>query len=351
MLVDDFVKQPGSWLSMKQDAGVVISSRARLARNVRNVAFPEWAGEEECIRLCGEMRKALGGISPLRGSLFLDMGALDPVDKEVLKERHLISNELAESGKGSALAVTEDEGIAVMVNEEDHLRIQAISPGLNIADVWEKVNAVDSELEKKLDFAFSDRLGYLAACPSNVGTGLRVSVMMHLAGLRLMNEIEPVIKGMNRIGVAVRGLLGEGTEAHGNMFQVSNQSTLGETEQGIIDGLLRIVSEAAIHEQNARARLMEGRKVHILDQIGRACGILMHAMVMSSREAIDLLSILRLGIDVGMVKDLTVSQINETILLTQPGHLQKFVGKILSPQERDEARARIVRQKLGNISI
>jgi len=351
VLVDDFVKQPGSWLSMKQDTGVVISSRARLARNVRNVAFPEWAGEEECVKLCGELREALGNVSLLRGSLFLDMGTLDPVDKEVLKERHLISNELAERGKGSALAVTSDEGIAVMVNEEDHLRLQAISPGLNIADVWEKVNIVDSELDRKLDFAFSDRLGYLAACPSNVGTGLRVSVMMHLSGLRLMNEIEPVIKGMNRIGVAVRGLLGEGTEAYGNMFQVSNQSTLGETEQGIIDALMKIVSEVATHEQNARARLMEGKKIHILDQIGRACGILMRAMVMSSREAIDLLSILRLGIDIGIVKNLTVSRINETILLTQPGHLQKFVGKVLSPQERDEARARIVRQKLGDISI
>jgi protein arginine kinase len=351
VIVDDLVKQPGSWLSMKRDTGVVVSSRARLARNVVNAAFPEWAGEDECVKLCENVRRTLADVPILKGSLFLDMGGMEQVDKEVLKERHLISNELAERGRGSALMVTEDEGIAVMINEEDHLRLQAISPGMNVKDVWRKVNEVDSEIEKTLDIAFDDKLGYLTACPSNVGTGLRVSVMMHLAGLHLMNEIEPVIKGMNRIGVAVRGLLGEGTEAYGNMFQVSNESTLGETEDGIIESLTRIVDEVATHERNARARLMESKKIHILDQIGRAYGIITGAKIMSSKEAIDLLSVLRLGLDLGMVKNLTVLRINETILLVQPGHIQKFAGKLLSPQERDEARAGLVRQKLSGISI
>jgi protein arginine kinase len=350
MLIDQFVKQPGSWLSVKQDTGIVISSRVRLARNVKNVAFPEWAGEAESVRLCNDLHRILGEIPMLGDSTFFDMETLDPVEKEVLKERHLISNELADKGKGSGVLVTKDEGIAIMVNEEDHLRLQAISPGMQLSAIWEKINAVDSELEKHLGYAFSESLGYLTACPSNVGTGLRASVMMHLSGLKLMNEIEPAVKGMNRIGLAVRGLLGEGTEAYGDMFQVSNQSALGESEANIIQNLVRLVQEVATHEQNARARLMEQRKTCLLDQIGRAYGILMHAQVLSSREAIDLMSILKLGVDFGIVRNLTVSRINEIILLSQPGHLQRFVRKMLSPQERDETRARIVRQKLGNVS-
>lgn len=351
MVIDDLVKSPGSWLSMAQDTGIVISSRVRLARNVKDVAFPGWAGEDECIRLCSDLLRIFEKVPSVIDPMFLDMGSLKPVDKEVLKERHLISNELAEKGAGSGLLVAKDERIAVMINEEDHIRLQAISPGMNLPAVWKMVNSVDSELENHIVYAFSPRFGYLTACPSNVGTGLRASVMMHLSGLSLMNEIKPVINGLNKIGLAVRGLLGEGTEAYGNMFQISNQATLGESEDAIIGRLVQVVNEVVRHEQNARARLMEGKKTYMLDQIGRAFGVLLHARVLPSKEAVDLLSGLRLGVEFSVVKNLSVAHINEIMLLTQPGHLQKIAGKNLGPEERDQVRARIVREKLKNVKL
>lgn len=351
MIVDDLIKRPGSWLSGGSDVGIVISSRVRLARNIRGVSFPGWAKEEECKLMCERVREALSEIDVLKDCLFFDISSLDQVDRDVLKERHLISNEFAEKGAGSALVVAENEHIAIMINEEDHLRLQAISPGRNLKAIWKNINDVDTALEESLDYAFSRQLGYLTACPSNVGTGLRASVMMHLSGLRLMDEIGPVVKGLEKMGFAVRGLLGEGSEAYGNMFQISNQSTLGETEDSIIEQLIEITDELAMHEKNARSRLMECRKPQILDQIGRAYGILTNAHVLPSREAVDLLSGLRLGVEMGLVKNLTISQINEILLMTQPGHLQKIECKNLAPDERDQVRARMVSDRLKEVII
>lgn len=351
MILDDLVKSPGSWLSMKRDTGIVISSRVRLARNIKDVAFPERADEDTRIRLCNELLRTCKKMSTLANPLFLDMGSLGPVDKEVLKERHLISNELSRKGAGSGLIVAEDERIAIMINEEDHFRLQAMSPGMNLPAVWKKIDAVDSEMESHVNYAFSPHFGYITACPTNVGTGLRASVMMHLPGLRLMDEVEPVIKGLNRIGLEVRGLLGEGTEAWGDMFQISNRITLGETEEAIITSLLQVAKKLVNHEQNARTRLMEQKKTHVLDHVGRAFGILSHAQVLSSKETVDMLSRLRLGIEFNIVKNVTVTRINEVMLLTQPGHLQKIASKVLDPEERDELRAQIVKQKLKGISI
>ncbi|MEM7395048.1 MAG: ATP--guanido phosphotransferase, partial [Verrucomicrobiota bacterium] len=230
--------------------------------------------------------------------------------------------------------------------EEDHLRLQAIRPGLDLREAWEGITAIDNELEKQVYYSFSTKLGYLTACPSNVGTGMRSSVMLHLPGLVLMDEINPIIKGMGKIGLAVRGLWGEGTEAAGNMFQISNQITLGEKEEDIVANLEQIVLELVEHEQNARARLEEEKKVVLLDHIGRAFGILTHAHVLTSKEALDLLSGLRLGIDLGILSQHSNMLTNELLLLTQPGHLQKLKGKRLKASERDKARAEIVREKL-----
>lgn len=346
MIVDDLVTRPGSWLSMEQDTGIVISSRVRLARNVFGSPFPGWAREKESTRMYARIRSALEQLESIKDPLMFDIAGLDPVDRDVLRERHLISNEFANKGAGSALMVAENEHIAIMINEEDHLRLQAISPGRNLDAIWKRINDVDSELEKYLQYAFSRTLGYLSACPTNVGTGLRASVMMHLSGLRLMDEIGQVIKGLEKMGFAVRGLLGEGSEAYGNMFQISNQSTLGEREEDIISQLNEISDELVRHEQNARMRLMEGRRSYVLDQIGRAFGVLVNAHILPSREAVDLLSGIRLGVEMGLVKNLTIAQLNEILLLTQPGHLQKMEKKTLGPGERDHVRARIVRNKL-----
>ena len=349
--VDDLVRRPGAWLSMRRDTGIAISSRVRLARNVRDVAFPGWAGEEECVRLCATLRDALGRLPALRGAAFFDMASLRAVDREVLKERHLISRELAGKGRGSGVVVVRGEGTSIMINEEDHLRLQAISPGLNLRHVLKRVDAVDSALESHVDYAFGPRLGYLTACPSNVGTGLRASVMLHLPGLKLLNELEPVVKGLERMRVAVRGLLGEGTDAYGCMFQLSNQTTLGESEEEILAGLTAVVKEVVEHEGNARLRLMETRRIHVLDHVARAFGILMNARVLSSQETLDLLSAIRLGVEIGLVANLTVPALNEIMLLTQPGHVQKMAARVIDPEQRDLARAVFVRERLADVAV
>jgi protein arginine kinase len=244
-----------------------------------------------------------------------------------------------------------DEAVSVMINEEDHLRMQALAPGEDLMGVWKTVNQLDSELEELLRYAFSRRLGYLTACPSNVGTGLRASVMLHLPALSLLNEVEPMIRGLTKIGLAVRGLLGEGTEASGNMFQISNQTTLGESEPEIMARLAQIVEEVAGHEKNGRIRLMERRASYVQDYVSRAVGVLLNARLLSSHELLDLLSAVRLGMDLDMVEGVTLNAIHGLILLTQPGHMQRMMGCEIGPEERDEARAGIVRDKLRRVLL
>jgi protein arginine kinase len=353
MVVDELIKHPGSWLStdVEEDAGIVVSSRMRLARNVKGVPFPGWAADRDRVALCARLRAAFDALPSISGAQFFDMGETSPVDKLVLRERHLISPELAERGHGSALIVAPDERIAVMINEEDHLRLQVMSPGMHLDEAWARIDRVDTELDHRVDYAFSRELGYLTACPTNVGTGLRASVMLNLTGLKLMQEIGPVINGLEKIGFAVRGLLGEGTEAYGDMFQVSNQSTLGESELGIISRLSTIVRQIARYERNARIRLAQERRAFLEDQVGRAYGILMHARILTSREAMDLLSGLRLGLEYNILSGLQETQINELILVTQPGHLQKMAGRELDADARDAVRASIVRERLAGVAV
>lgn len=351
MIVDDLLKNPGAWLSRDAGTDVVLSSRVRLARNVHDMPFPTQARQEECVRVRDRIRSACETASRLSGPSFLDMGALDPLDKMVLKERRLISHELAEKGEGSGLIVSSDECTALMVNEEDHLRLQGISTGDNIEAVWRRVDAVDTQLEALITYAVSPRLGYLTSCPSNVGTGLRASVMLHLPGLQLTGEADAVVRGLSRIGLAVRGLFGEGSDACGNMYQVSNQRTLGQTEQAIMAFLQDVVGEVVQHEHHARARLMENRssRTVVYDRIGRAFGILSHARTISSGELVELLSLLRLGVEFDLVSGIGVATINELLLTTQPGHLQKMAGRMLSPTERDEVRGDVGRQRLADV--
>jgi protein arginine kinase len=346
--IGDFVNRPtNSWLAPGDENGLVISSRIRLARNLRGAAFPSWAGEEECTRIWGELEPVLAGLDPLQPGFSADMPGLTDLDKQILFERHLMSREMAEKGAGSGLVGSLDERLAIMVNEEDHMRIQSLRAGMALREAWDAITALDTEIEKHVRYAFSPKLGYLTACPSNVGTGMRASVMLHLPGLVLMNEMNPIIKGMGKIGLAVRGLWGEGTEATGNMFQISNQVTLGEREEDIIANLEQIVLEVVEHEKNARIRLMEERDLLVRDHVGRAHGILMNAYILSSKEALDLLSGLRLGIDVEVLEGIDGRIVDELLLLTQPGHLQKIEGKKLKPKDRDEARAHIIRTRLA----
>ena len=355
MVLDELLKNEGSWLASPAGSdplsGIIVSSRIRLARNLEGVAFPGWAGEEECVRIQARVWDTLGALPCLAPCLSLDMAELSPMDREFLRERHLISHDLARKSRGSGVVIRQDEALGVMVNEEDHLRLQAMRPGFQLPALWEEISTLDNELEKRVPFAFSATLGYLTSCPTNVGTGLRASVMVHLPGLRLIRELDPIIKGLTKSGLAVRGLQGEGTEASGNMCQISNQTTLGESESVIIERLIQIVGEVAQHESNARARLLEQRRPLVEDYVERAYGVLRHARLLVSQEALDLLSALRLGCEIGMIKGLDIAGVNRLILLAMPGHLQKSEGRTIPPDERDQVRARLVGETVRQAAL
>ena len=236
---------------------IVMSSRVRLARNIAGAPFPGWAKKPERTQTLLQIQPAIQRLPQMADSFASSMDEFSALDKQILVERHLISREQAARGTGSGLVLNRDETLSVMINEEDHLRMQSLLPGLQIRHAWQTIDAVDSELEKQLNFAFSSELGYLTACPTNLGTGIRVSAMLHLPGLVLDEQINPIIQSVNKLGLAVRGLYGEGTEALGNVFQVSNQMTLGEAETTIVERLEKVVAQIIEHEENARARLLE----------------------------------------------------------------------------------------------
>jgi len=342
MTLDDMVQRHGSWLESGVGEGPVVSSRIRLARNVDEYCFPGWASEEDNHAVWKQIEELF---TSMNGD-FISWGMTDTpeLDREILFERHLISQELAQQDDSCGVFVSADECLSIMVNEEDHIRIQSLQSGLNLQAAWKAANEIDDKLEASLTYAFSPKLGYLTSCPSNVGTGLRASVMLHLPGLVLMEEMDPVINGISKIGLAVRGMWGEGTEAAGNMFQVSNQITLGRREDEIIAHLEQIVLELIDHETNARKRLMEEKSIIVEDHISRAFGILSHARLISSGEALNLLSTLRLGLDLGMVHELSRKELDMLFISIQPAHLQKLENKTLQPEERDVVRAEMLRE-------
>ena len=341
MTLDDMVRRHGSWLESGVDEGPVISSRIRLARNLEDFSFPGWSSEEEKNVIWNQVSSIFNSLD----HHFISWGMSDTpaLDKEILFERHLISRELARKQDGCGVFVTPDECLSVMVNEEDHIRIQSLRPGLNLRGAWEEADRVDDELESQLSYAFSSKLGYLTACPSNVGTGMRASVMLHLPGLVLMEEMDPVINGISKIGLAVRGMWGEGTEAAGNMFQISNQITLGKREDEIIAHLEQIVLELVDHENNARERLMNEKAIMVEDHVARAFGILSNARLISSSEALNLLSTLRLGLDLGMIDQFSRRDLDMLFISIQPAHLQKLENTDLETEARDIVRAEMLR--------
>jgi protein arginine kinase len=326
-----------------------MSSRVRLARNLRGAAFPGWAKKPERVKVLETLLPAVSAIPEMADSFAEALDNLTTLDKQLLVERHLISREHAAKSTGSGLVVNRAETFSLMINEEDHLRMQALRPGFQTREAWQAVDRLDSALEKKLDFAFDNELGYLTACPTNLGTGIRVSAMLHLPGLVLAEQINPIIQSVNKLGLAVRGLYGEGTEALGNVFQVSNQMTLGETEIIIVERLEKVLSQIIEHEENARQRLLEKKPKVMFNHIGRAYGILANAHSISSKETMNLLSLLRLGVDMELFPGAQRSLVDELFLITQPAHLQKQISDKLSAEERDLIRADMVRERLKRI--
>ncbi len=329
---------------------IVMSSRVRLARNLKDAAFPGWAKKPERIRVLELIRPAILGLPEMKDAFAETMDSLSTLDKQILVERHLISREHAAKSAGSGLVLNRDETLCFMINEEDHLRMQALRPGLQLRQAWGTIDQADSFLEKKLEYAFNPELGYLTACPTNIGTGIRVSAMLHLPGLVLAEQINPIIQSVNKLGLAVRGLYGEGTEALGNVFQVSNQMTLGESESAIVERLEKVLAQIIEHEENARATLLEKKAKMVYNHIGRAYGILANAHSISSKETMNLLSLMRLGVDVGVFPGVDRSLVDELFILTQPAHLQKQHSEKLSAEERDLLRADMVRERLKPVS-
>jgi protein arginine kinase len=329
---------------------IVLSSRVRLARNVRGAAFPGWAKKPERIKALEMIRPAIQALPQMADAFSESMDNLTVLDKNILVERHLISREHAAKNAGSGLVLNREESLCVMINEEDHLRMQALRPGLQLRQAWHAIDQVDSKLEKKLEYAFTPELGYLTACPTNVGTGIRVSAMLHLPGLVLAEQVNQIIQAVNKLGLAVRGLYGEGTEALGNVFQVSNQMTLGESENDIVERLNKVLAQIIEHEENARTMLLEKKPKTVYNHIGRAYGILANAHSISSKETLNLLSLMRLGVDLGMFSDLERWQVDELFTTTQPAHLQKVHSEKLSAEERDLLRADMLRERLKDVS-
>ena len=329
---------------------IVMSSRVRLARNLREASFPGWAKKPERVKILETILPAVSALPEMADSFAEAMDNLTALDKQILVERHLISREHAAKNVGSGIVLNREESFCVMINEEDHLRMQALRPGFQIREAWNAIDRLDSALEKKLNFAFDNELGYLTACPTNLGTGIRVSAMLHLPGLVLAEQINPIIQSVNKLGLAVRGLYGEGTEALGNIFQVSNQMTLGESETTIVERLEKVLSQIIEHEENARQTLLEKKPKTVFNHVGRAYGVLANAHSISSKETMNLLSLLRLGIDLGSFPGTERALVDELFLTTQPAHLQKQISDKLSAEERDLIRADMVRERLKSVS-
>ena len=350
MKLDELLLKTGEWARAEgphQD--IVISSRVRLARNLRESSFPGWAKKPERVEVLGRLRNAVEALPEMQGAFFSGMEDLEQLEKRVLVERHLISREHAAKGAGSGVVINAEQSLSLMLNEEDHLRMQSIRSGLRLTEAYEALDHLDTQLEEKLDFAFHLELGYLTACPTNVGTGMRASAMMHLPALALTERIGQVVHAVNKISLAVRGLYGEGSEALGNLFQISNQTTLGESEREILARLEKVVMQVIEHEQSARQFLLKQKLTTLQDQIGRSYGVLTHAHTLNSKETLNLLSIARLGLDLGAYPKECQELLDELFVEIQPAHLQKDIQRKLEITERDELRADLVRTKLQKL--
>ncbi len=326
----------------------VVSSRIRLARNIEGIPFSQWASSTDLKRIAEAAQKAVRASPLLKAADILGIEELEPVDRHFLAERYMISRELAKSGIERYVAIRPGQTISIMINEEDHLRLQALLAGSNLRQAWDLINTADDELEKTITYAFSNTFGYLTACPTNVGTGIRCSVMVHLPALVISRRIEKVLGAVTQIGLTVRGLSGEGSEIAGNLFQISNQWTLGISEPETITKIEKILQQILEQERRAQDQLLEENRRSIEDRVWRAYATLRYAQVMSSNEAIELLSSIRLGLSVGILNTPSYESINAMIISVRPAHLQKLAGRPLTPPERDEWRAELVRNWIQN---
>lgn len=330
------------------ESDIVISSRVRLARNIRDIPFPILATNQHADEALDRVKTVLDSeeLNEISRFRLIELARLPELWKRVLVEKHLISPALVNDSRRGAVVLSENESISIMVNEEDHLRIQILYPGLQVKEAWDLASQIDDIFESRLDFAFDERHGYLTSCPTNVGTGMRASVMMHLPALVLTQQINRILSAISQLGLVVRGLYGEGSEATGNLFQISNQITLGKSEEDIVENLYGVVLQIIGHERAARQKLLAESKIRILDRVNRSLGVLSHAAVIDSKEAAQRLSDVRLGHELGLIQGVETKTLIELLIMTQPAFLQHYAGENLSPEERDLRRAELIRSRL-----
>lgn len=326
-----------------QEEDVVLSTRIRIARNLRSYNFPEIITLEESDGLTENVLDTVKNSFESNYS-FHKIANLDLLDRRNYIENHLISPGLTKRPDHSSFLLRDDENASIMINEEDHIRIQSLLPGLDLEKGWSIVDEIDDSLESNLDYAFHEQLGYLTSCPTNIGTGLRASAMVHIPSLSMSGYVNSLIQGLNKIGLTVRGIYGEGTEALGNLYQISNQVTLGEEEKVIIEKLKRVIYQVIDKERKVRSLILDNRKEELEDRVYRSLGIVKNARIMSSREAMAHISNIRLGIETGLIKDLTYRDITELIISVQPANIQMTSGSELNKKKRDYNRAELIRE-------
>jgi len=354
-MFDKFIMHEQGWLSGDTtESSIVFSSRVRIARNLKGHLFPEKSRVQGKCKVLDNVEKVFSDVPAFSGMSFLKMDEVPDIDKLFLVERHLISREHSGDCIGKGLILADNETVSIMINEEDHLRMQLISPGFKLKNSWTKLSGIDDELGEKLDFAFSQELGYITSCPTNVGTALRASCMLHLPGLVLTKRITKILEFLAKISFITRGLFGEGTHALGDFFQISNQVTLGVTESEVIDNLESIVRQIYAQEIQARNILMKRDNINVSDNAWRALGILRYSRLITTKEALGCLSMLSLGIDLGIIKDVDFPGcqdirrlVNNLFVLIQPAHLQKIEDRTLKENERDFIRADLLRKALN----
>ncbi len=346
--LDRLADSSGEWLrGSGPESDIVISSRIRLARNLADHSFISRASPIDRMEIERTLREQVVSLFDQGQLLYIDVSQLNSIDRQFLVERQLISRELAEAQGARAVAIDPNERFSVMINEEDHLRIQVMHSGLDLQRAWEEINHIDNLLESRVVYAHHPRLGYLTACPTNVGTGMRVSVMLHLPALVLTQQVEKLFRSLQKINLAVRGLYGEGSQPAGDFYQISNQQTLGRSEEELLEKVNEVIPNIVEYERKARKFLADEGQATLHDRVSRAYGILRTAQTISSEETMHLLSSVRMGINMGLIHDVAIPTVNKLFIYTQPAHLQKLSGGELSSTDRNIERARFLRRHLN----
>lgn len=348
MEFSDLARSSGEWLrGSGPESDIVISSRIRLARNLADYPFISRANATDRAEIERTLRERILRVRATTDLDYIDVDKLEGIDRQFLVERQLISREHAEAEGARGVAIDPQERVSLMINEEDHLRIQVMHSGLDLQGAWEQINSVDDLIESQVTYAFNDRLGYLTACPTNVGTGMRVSVMLHLPALVITRQIEKLFRSLQKISLAVRGLYGEGSQAMGDFYQISNQITLGRAEGDLVKQVGDVVPTIIDYERKAREFLVRESQETLHDRVSRAYGILRTAQTISSEETMHLLSSVRMGVNLGLIPDLEIPALNKLFIYTQPAHLQKLTGSELTTADRNIERARYLRRHLN----